>query len=301
MTAPSLVHIEPREDMEEKMAEPYADATDCKVIVFANQKGGVGKSTCTGGFAEGLARRGYRVLMLDCDPQGNLSFTCGADMSAPCVDSLLAPGRTAGRADVEMFVQHPAYADMIASGPIESGDNALEARAKEIAVDTAAGAWRLDDALAPFREVYDYILVDTPPNMDSLTVNALCAADEVVIPCDMDIQSAKALGVFLTYLSRFGRMNSDLKVTGVLLNQFRRGVNSAAGIVEGVRSMCEVSGVPVFDSTIRSTDVIKRAHEEGIGVYEAVSAKSGSARVDIDFESAIDQFLAIEREEVRDA
>ena len=269
---------------------------DRRTLAFANQKGGTGKSTCCGAFAEGLVRRGYRCLVIDLDPQGNLSFTMGADTAdTPCADSLLAPdlGKLSD-SELRRWIQHPAYVDMIASGGITEDANALEARAKEIATDTAGGPWRLEDALSDaLGSAYDFILLDTPPNMDALTVNALAMADDVIIPCDMDVQSAKGFDVFLTYLRRFQRrMNRQLRIAGVLINQYRYGVNSARDFLEGMQAKCAYEGVRLFRSTIRSTDVVKRAHESGVGVYEAVASKGGSARIDIDFDSAIDEYLS---------
>ena len=264
-----------------------------RILAFANQKGGTGKSTCCGAFAEGLTRKGYNVLVIDLDPQGNLSFTMGADDTLPCADTLLAPNSAQGASqDLEAYIQHPAYVDLIASGRIGE-KNALEARAKEISTDTAGGPWRLADAIAPAAGTYDFILLDTPPNMESLTVNALAAADDVIIPCDMDVQSAKGFGVFLEYIRRFQRyMNRDLRLAGVLVNQFRYGVNTASDFLNGMTGKCAHEGVRLFRSTIRSTDVVKRAHESGKGVYEAVESKRGSARIDVDFDCAIDEYLA---------
>ena len=267
-----------------------------RTLVFANQKGGTGKSTSCGAFAEGLTRRGYKCIVIDLDPQGNLSFTMGADtFNMPCADSLLAPdlGKLSDN-ELRAWIQHPAYVDMIASGSITDDANALEARAKEIATDTAGGPWRLDDVLSEaLGDTYDFLLIDTPPNMDALTVNALAMADDVIIPCDMDVQSAKGFDVFLKYLRRFQkRMNRRLRIAGVLINQYRYCVISARDFLEGMQAKCAYEGVKLFRSTIRSTDVVKRAHESGIGVYEAVAAKGGSARIDIDFDGAIDEYLS---------
>lgn len=265
-----------------------------RIVAFANQKGGTGKSTTCGAFAEGLIRRGFKVLCIDLDPQGNLSFTNGADTSRACADSLLAPESPADLtcpADLEPWIQHPSYTDLIASGRI-GDDNTLESRAKEISTDTAGGPWRLEDALAHSTSNYDFVLVDTPPNMDALTVNALAAADDVIVPCDMDVQSAKGFDVFLTYLRRFQRrMNRRLQIAGVIVTQFRYGVTSAQEFLDGMAAKCEAEGVPLIHSTIRMTDVVKRAHGNGIGIYEAVEAKRGAARIDIDYDCAIDQYL----------
>lgn len=264
-----------------------------RVVAFAMQKGGTGKSTTCGAVAEELGRRGERVLVIDLDPQGNLGFTMGADTSLPCADSLLAPG--ADLSDAGRWVQRPAYADLIAAGDRDDADGALDARSKEIATDTASGAWRLDDALAPFKGSYDFILVDTPPNMEAMTMNALAAADDVIIPVDPDVQTARRLGDFIGYIRRIQRrMNTRLSIGGVVVTQYREGVNSARDFYEGVKGSCEAAGVP-FLGAVHLTDDVKKAHERGVGVLEVAAARSrfsGRYRVDDDVRGIVDAYLA---------
>lgn len=260
-----------------------------RVIAFANQKGGTGKSTSCAAVAEGLSRRGFRILVIDLDPQGNLSFTMGCDMTKPSADTLL-DGATANQG-LDRWIQKLGFCDMIASGSLDHG-NALEMRSLEIANDTAGGPWRLADVLEDALGGYDFVLLDTPPNMGPLTVNALCAATDLIIPCDMDIQSIKGFDVFLGYVRQFQRrMNRKLVLAGVVMTQFRVGVNSARETLEGMRLKCAYENVKLFRSTVRSTDVVKRAHKEGIGIYEAVKSRRGSSRIDIDYDALIDEYL----------
>lgn len=267
------------------------------VIAFANQKGGAGKTTTTGAFSEALQRRGKSVLAIDLDPQGSLSFCMGADPSLPSAADLLEAGGAKGAP--ESYVQRPSYADLVCAGSQSATGSALDVRAREIATDTAGGQFRLAAALDAYRDRYDYILLDTPPNMEALTVNALVAADDVIVPVDGDVLSAKGFDVFYGYLGGVHRyFNPRLKIAGVLISQYRRGVKTAATFERGIRHMCANMPastsdleVPVFRTTVRYTDVVKRAHEQGIGVYDAVASAPGLARIDVDYDCAVDEYL----------
>lgn len=263
-----------------------------RVVAFGNQKGGTGKSTTCGAFAEGLTRRGYKVLVIDLDPQGNLTLTMAGESAGPSCDTFLAKGLVTPDTDPSRWIQKRSYADLIGAGEQNSGGGMLMMREKEIATDTSEGGWRLDDALACVRPIYDFILLDTPPNMGSLTVNALAAADEVVIPCDMDIQSVKGFVDFLGYIRGVQRrMNTRLEIAGVVLTKYRSGVASDQSIESNIRARAEAEGVRVFRSAIRTTEVVNRAHSEGIGIYAAVERKSGSSRVDIDYDIVLEEYL----------
>lgn len=269
---------------------------EVKVVAFAMQKGGTGKSTTCGGFAEALLRRGRTVLVMDLDPQGNLGFTMGADVSMPCADTLLAPD--ADVSEPSRWIQHPAYCDLVAAGARDDADGALDTRSKEISTDTAAGAWRLEDALVRFKPLYDYILVDTPPNMDAMTMNALAAADEVVIPVDPDVQTARRLGDFVGYIRRIQRrMNTRLAIAGIVVTQYREGVNSCKDFYDGVKASCEAAGIRLFSSPMHLSDDVKKAHEQGVGVYEVAARRSrfsGRYRVDDDLDAIVGEYLGEE-------
>lgn len=268
------------------------DSPSARVVAFGNQKGGTGKSTTCGAFAEGLRRRGYKVLVIDLDPQGNLTLTMAGDSCYPSTDTFLAKGLVTPDTDPSKWIQKRSYADLIGAGEQNSGGGMLMMREKEIATDTSEGCWRLDDALECVRPFYDFILLDTPPNMGSLTVNALAAADEVIIPCDMDIQSVKGFIDFLGYIHGVQRrMNTRLAIAGVVLTKCRKGVASDASIEARVREAAQGFGVRVFRSAIRATEVVNRAHSEGIGIYTAVERKAGSSRIDIDYEIVLEEYL----------
>ena len=261
-------------------------------VAFANQKGGVGKTTVCGGMAEALVRKGFRVLVIDLDPQGNMSFVMDADMAAPGTDTLLAKGFLKTASDPMAWVQHPAYVDLIAAGPMGDGASALEEREFEINTDRAGGAYRLADALAPFRAEYDFIMLDTPPNMGSMTVNALACADYVMVVCDRDSMSANALARFMADIEEYrAHMNRNLKVGGVVFNKYKRSGKVSSDFVSSVTEVMGEAGVPVIPTPIRETDVVQRAHDEAVGMAEIV-ARRRAARIDLDFDVATDEFLA---------
>src|SRR5205807_954756 len=145
-----------------------AVAPTAKVIAFANQKGGVAKTTTTLNLAAAFSEKGHRVLCIDMDPQGNLTMSQGIDP-----DSL----------DVSMYdvlVHHTSIREVIRRREVDVACASIDLAGAEIAMSTQIGRERsLEKALGAIKEDYDFICIDTPPSLGLLTINALTAADKV--------------------------------------------------------------------------------------------------------------------------
>ena len=155
-------------------------------IAVIAQKGGVGKSTTSQAIGVGLSKfYGARVLFLDTDAQGNLSRTMEADYSGTTGADAL--GVLTGRSTVEESIQHTAHGDIVASSPALSGAD------REPELSKVGREYRLRKALETVSGAYDYCIIDTPPALSIITVNALTAADRIVIPSQADDYSLDSL------------------------------------------------------------------------------------------------------------
>lgn len=247
-----------------------------KVIAIANQKGGVAKTTTTSAFAAGLKKRGYRVLAIDLDPQGNLSDSVGADMyQSPTVYNLMRQEITAAEA-----VQHLEPFDIIPSNiMLASAEQEFNQTGKE---------HRIQEAISEIEENYDYILLDTPPSLGILTVNAFTYADEVIIPTTAGIFAANGINqLYITIKNVKKYTNPKISIAGILLTKY----NPRSNINKDIRSLTEQLGAhiqtKVFDTFIRSSVVVEEAQANKSDLY----AYNKNSTVAEDYETFVEEYL----------
>lgn len=214
-----------------------------KIICVSNQKGGVGKTTTVNALAMGLKRKGFRVLCVDFDPQGNLSFSLKADNRVELQSSIyqvlkseLKPGQA---------IQHTELCDVIPSNIMLSGI--------ELEFTSVGREFLLRDALKPIEKLYDYILIDSPPALGILTVNAFVAADVLLMPVLSDLFSLQGIVQLHDTVQQIkNRYNPELVVAGILLTRFNPRQQVSEVIRETAADIASTLGIPLLKTFIRN-------------------------------------------------
>lgn len=260
-----------------------------RVVCFANQKGGTGKTTTCSTFAGCLAERGRSVLVVDMDPQpGNLSYTLAADrIEVLGTYELLCEDDVA----LEDCVQNLERYDIVAADTAR-----LERGAVKLAQEPD-GVCRLAEKLAAARGVYDYVLIDTPPTTGILTVNALVAADEAIVPSDTDVASAYGMsddGLLSTVHKVRRRLNPALEVGGILITGYSSRTRFARGFGDLVREMGGARGIRTFATPIRSSVRVKEAREAGTDLLGYLGDRAAREGVVADYEAVVAEWLGEE-------
>ena len=230
------------------------------IIAVANQKGGVGKTTSSVNIAAELVARGQRVLLVDLDPQGNTTTCLGLDkktLKATVYDVLLgnAPTEiTVMQTGRERLALLPATVDL--------------AGAEVELVDAPRRDQRLRDALAPIADDYDFMVIDCPPSLGLLTLNALCSADGVIIPLQCEYLALEGLAQLKNTIDLVkASLNPTLHIIGVVMTMYDGRTNLAQQVVAEVRRYfpqrifntliprtIRLSEAPSYGQTIREYD-----------------------------------------------
>lgn len=250
-----------------------------KVITLANQKGGCGKTTTSHTLATGLRNRGYDVLAIDCDPQCNFSTVCGLKPSKgqPTLYDVFSQQASIQEAKITT----PAGLDVV------QGDLMLcEADRRFVKVGSE---FMLREALGKAPE-YDFAVIDTAPSLGILTVNALVAADYLVIPMTPDYFSFQGLEQLKDNIESVKKYcNRNLKVSGLLLTRCDR-TGLTKMMKEDIATAAESMGTKVFQSTIRQGVAIR----ESQFLQSDIFRESPRANVTVEYGSFIDEFLESE-------
>ncbi len=198
------------------------------VVAFVNQKGGVGKTTSTVNIAAVLAGQGDRVLVVDTDPQGNATSSLGVEKQT--LDMTLYDVLTGDvAADDAIIGETRERIDLLPATPVLAG-------AEVEMVDLARREYRLVEALRPLRTRYDVVLIDSPPSLGLLTVNALAAADAVVIPVQCEYLALEGVSQVLSTIDLVRRsLNPDLELLGVLMTMYDGRTKLSGHVVDEVR------------------------------------------------------------------
>lgn len=233
------------------------------MIAFANQKGGVAKTTTTLNLAVAFVEEGHRVLCVDMDPQGNLTMSQGIDP-----ESL-------ERSMYDVLVHQLSIREVIRKREVDVACSSIDLAGAEIALAATIGRERaLERALNPIREDYDFICIDTPPSLGLLTINALTAADKVIVPVQCEYLSMRGLIQLQNTLSMVREnLNPHVDIQGILPTLVDSRTIHAK---EAIEILEENFGDRVFASRIRKTVRFAEAPVKGMSVLRYDPAGSAA-------------------------
>ena len=221
-----------------------------KTIAFMQQKGGVAKSTSTAALAYDLNAVGKNVLVMDADPQQNLSFIMGANVLE--IDGTLYDVWKGTRSITEVIQSVRVGIDLITGG--------LALASADFEFSGTVGREQLLKRCLADVSGYDYILIDCPPSLGLLTMTAATAADDVIIPMCVDILSIQGMTQLFDFLDSIKEYcNASLSVAGILLTVYDDTVLTTKGLESQIQEIADSHGIKVFDTRIHKAQAIKTA------------------------------------------
>ena len=242
-----------------------------KIISVANQKGGVGKTTTTINLSAILAQRGKRVLLIDADPQGNATSGVGAkqDVEYSTYDLLI------GETTLEDVVERTAVKKLLVCP-----SNINLAGAEVELVSMMSREQRLKEKLEDYKDKFDYILIDCPPSLGLITLNAFTASDSVLIPVQCEYYALEGLGQLLNTINLVKKhLNKDIEIEGALLTMYDARTNLSNQVVKEVK---KYFGDRVYKNVIPRNVRLSEAPSYGMPITE-YDARSKGAKSYIKF------------------
>lgn len=235
------------------------------VIAVANQKGGVGKTTTVASLGACLAEVGQRVLLMDLDPQANLTAGLGIDLEG------------LDRTMYDVLRQPPAdLADVL----IQRGDLAIAPSGEDMSaidlelVNRFSREKVLRKAIAAYRDRFDFLLIDCPPTLHLLTVNAMVASDAVIVPVECEYYALFGIRQLLATIRRAREENEDLRILGVLLTKYDARTNLGREVIAQVR---ERFGSAVFDTVIGRDIKLAESPASGKAILQYAARSEAAA------------------------
>lgn len=236
-----------------------------KTIAIVNRRGGVGKTATAHAVGAGLARKGYKVLFIDLDSQCNLTFDVGAK-TAP----LTSMEVLSGTATAKEAIQQTEGGEIIPASPsLAVADTAIEGTGKE---------HRLREALEDIAGSYDYCIIDTPPALGVLTVNALTASNSVIIPAQAEVHSLQGIGLLYEAVQAVQKYtNPKLKVEGILITRYRGRAILSKDMKENLEATAKQLKTKVFSTPIRECIAVAEAQASQKDIYSYAPRSNATA------------------------
>ena len=248
-------------------------------VTITNQKGGVGKTTTAHILSAGLAKQGFSVLAIDIDPQTNLTYTAGIEPQN-------------AEATLYSFFKRTASPSIQAALPTEAGffiiPGSLDLAGADMEFTQTGREYMLKEALQPLEESFDYCIIDTPPTLGILTVNALTASQKVIVPMGADIYSLQGLSQLQGLIDNVKRYsNHDLTIDGLLLTKYSPRAIINRQLKESLQEVAENLNTKVYQTAIREAVAIKEVQFLQSNIF----TEYPNANVTQDYTAFIKEFL----------
>lgn len=215
-----------------------------RTITIIAQKGGTGKTTTAHATAAGLASRGFKVLLIDADAQGNLTYAVNPPAGYYSLFDVLA-----GRVETKATIRNAGAFDFIAASP--------ELATADLAITQAGKEYRLREAL---QLDYDYCIIDTPPALGIITINALATSNEAVIVAQADVFSLQGIGALSATLQAVKQSaNPQLTINGILITRHNPRTIISRDMLQLLEDTAQRLGTRVYDARIREATAVKEA------------------------------------------
>lgn len=249
-----------------------------KIIAVANQKGGVAKTTTAFAIGAGLSLKGKRVLYIDLDAQTNLSYVMEADATG--LTGISSLDVLEGKTTAAAAIQHTPHGDIIASSPALAGADAV--------LMQVGKEYRLKEALEGLCGEYDYVIIDTPPALGILTINALTACHGCIIPAQADIYSLQGISQLFGTLQTVKKYcNRDLKVMGILLTRYNGRAIISREAAEMIEQAADQMESRLYSSRIRECTALKEAQAVRQDIYTYAPHSNAAA----DYMALVEEIL----------
>lgn len=249
-----------------------------RIIAITNQKGGVAKTTTAYALATGLHNKGHRVVVVDADPQSNLSYTAGVDEAPESTLYEVLKGDATTRDALRNVKQG---LDVLTVGL------AGTAADMELASRTAR-EYMLSEALQGVSADYDYCVIDTAPTLGLLTLNALTTADYAIIPMNIEVYSLQGMEQLDGFIENVRKYtNNGLKVSGLLLTKYNERLNLTQVLKENIEAAAKVMKTVIYDTKIRESVAIKETQLMRGDIY----TEAPKATATLDYMAFVDEFL----------
>ncbi len=247
-----------------------------KIIAIANQKGGVGKTTTAVNLAACLAKKGKKVLLVDCDPQGNSTSGVGVDKRR-CENTVYDV--LIGSSDTDKAITKTPYENLWVCPSNISLSGAEIELVSEMGRET-----KLKNALNSVKDQFDIILIDAPPSLGLITINVLTAADSVIIPIQCEYYALEGVAQLMNTIKKVKQvMNPELEIEGILMTMFDSRTNLSAQVIEEVKKFfpnkvyktliprnVRLSEAPSFGKPIIYYDIASRGSESYLDLADEI-------------------------------
>jgi len=239
------------------------------IIAITNQKGGVGKSTTALTLGKAFAVKGFKVLFIDLDAQSNLSYTMRAKNTAP--SDITSLDLLIGKVKAAKAIQHTKQGDIIASSPsLALADSVITDTGKE---------YRLKKALIEIHSRYDYVIIDTPPALGILTVNALTACTGAIIPAQADVYSLQGISqLYKTISAVKEHCNPSLRIMGILLTRYNSRTIISRDVADMIESTAKQFQSKLYKTKIRECTALKESQIKQTDIFKY--AQNSNAAID---------------------